>query len=440
MVFAARIWSLLSGLLLVYVAASVLTEVEQGQFYTFLSLAAAQFFFDLGAGFVLANIAGREMADVGIDDPNDIEIDSFQKLKPIIVFALRWSAVAGLVLIAVLGVVGYLLFSDGKPDAEYLTNIWIVYVVFIAFTMIFHLFLRLFEGVGFVVEAALSRSIQSFVNIVCLYTFAVMGLGIASMVVAAVIALLVAILYFLLSSRQIRASFKKLAERTSDIKWVKDVLPFQTKVAMTWLSGYVIFQSQIPFLYRFAGPVEAGKLGIAVQILQALNTSVNIFLVYNIKNWTNLAKNNDIEALNRDFLKVLTLTVGLMITACAAILSVVFALDYFEFTIVERFPALSLLTVYAVAACFNQIFFALGYYFRARGEEPLWWLSVLASIGVLAIPLYLGDEFTVEAAIYSFSGFTTTFLGILAPIFALYYVRKNDRLVHPANTLGSTID
>ncbi|WP_417620883.1 hypothetical protein [Parasphingorhabdus sp.] len=410
--------------------------MEQGQFYTFLSLAAAQFFFDLGAGFVLANIAGREMADAGSDDPHDMHVESFEKLKPVIVFALRWSAVAGTVLIGILGIVGYLLFSDGGPDAAYLTNIWLVYVLFISFTMIFHLFLRMFEGVGFVVEAALSRSIQSFVNIVSLYIFAAMGFGIISMVFAAIIALLVAAVYFLASSRQIRSSFQNLAARTSDIKWIQDILPFQTKVAMTWLSGYVIFQSQIPFLYRFAGPIEAGKMGIAVQVLQALNTSVNIFLVYNIKSWTNLAKNNDFASLNRDFLKVLLFTVTLMIMACALILSGVFVLDFYDVAIVDRFPSLSLLTVYAIAACFNQIFFALGYYFRARGEEPLWWLSVLASIGILAVPIVLQSKFDVESAIYSFAAFTIFFLGILAPIFGIYYIRKHQATISPAKMPG----
>ena len=422
----ARVWNLASGLLLVFVASTVFSAPEQGHFYAFLSLAAAQYFFDLGVGFVLANIAGRNTPQ----DEHEKEYSNkeLSNMQTVVRFALKWSAVSGSILILVLGAAGIILFSGQSAGGSPLWVIWLIYACFVGCSMCFHLFLRLFEGVGFVVEAALARSLQSFTNILVLYAFALAGTGIKSMVFAICVSLVVGISYFLFSSKKIRITFRKQLSDHGHIVWRRDVFPFQSKVAVTWIATYFIFQGQIPILYSLAGPVQAGMFGLAVQVFQALNTSANIFLTYSVREWTQLSSQNKMSELNRSLIKVTALTLSIVIIGCSAILTLGWVLISYNFTIAERFPDLSLLITYSVAACFNQVFFALGYYFRARGEEPLWWISVITALTVLAVPLAMGSAFNIEAATISFALATIVFFGLLAPIYSVYYIRKS-----PAN-------
>ena len=424
-VILARLWNLLSGLLLVFVSSNVFSAVEQGVMYTFLSLAAAQFFFDLGVGVVLANIAGRNAS--GNAEDSDYTSEELKYLNSITTFALKWSFVAGTILIAILGVIGWVLFADDQQVGANLQTIWLAYVVLVACSMSFHLFLRLFEGLGFVVEAAIARSVQSAANIAVIYLLAIYGMGIISMVVALLIALIAACIYFLASSSKIRSACRPSLAVKGIINWRKDVYPFQSKVAVSWLAGYVIFQSQVPILYSLAGPIQAGQLGIAVQIFQSLNTSANIFLTYNIKDWTRLSVNDDMQALNKSFMRTLALTLGITIVGCIAIVGGIFIIRHLGWQMAVRFPDLSLLILFAIAACFNQIFFCLGYYFRAQGREPLWWVSVIAAIAILIVPAILWQSFDITAAIWSFLFVSVVILSVLSSIYSLFFIKKDKR-------------
>lgn len=421
----ARGWNLLSGLLLVLVASNVFSAVEQGVFYTFLSLGAAQYFFDLGVGFVLANLAG-------LNTPEDQEGQAYNKkelalVRVLVWFGLKWSAIAGLALVVILGISGILIFSTQAKSAANVQIVWLFYVILVACAMGFFLFLRLFEGLGFVVEAAIARSIQSFVNIVVLYLLAMAGFGIASMAVALLVALIAASSYFFFSSEKIRQAFSAKISSEWQIDWHRDIWPFQSRMAVSWIASYIIFQAQVPLLYMLASPVEAGRFGITIQIFQALNTSANIFLTYNVRHWTRLSANNELKKLDRSFLNVLFLTTGLMAIGCMVVLFGFWLIDQMGLVMAERFPNRELMFLYAIAATSNQIFFSLGYYFRASGTEPLWWISTLAATMILLVPLVLGTSYDIVVASWSFFATSIFILGILAVVYSYFLSTRRKR-------------
>lgn len=421
---------MLSGLLLVYIATVVFTPVEQGVFYTFLSLGAAQFFFDLGTGFVLANIAGREAPNFVGGSP--IPAKELDALRQVVGFAWRWSAVAGLSLIVALGLVGTYVFRDQQSDSPQLIYVWMAYVSLVALSMCAQLFLRMFEGLGFVTQAASCRSVQSLVNVLCLYVLASNEFGIASVPMAMAIAVFSSTLYFYLSCKELRVAFSKGDSTTSSINWRRDILPFQSRVAVSWLAGYVIFQGQTPFLYKLAGPVEAGRFGMAVQIFLALTTSANIFLTLNIKTWTKHAANEEWSKLNRSFFRTTGATLLLIVFGCAAVLSAASYLTSHQFEIATRLPEFKILILFAIATSSNQVFFCLGYYFRARAEEPLWWISLIGAICILAVPTVMGIGFTALAAAVSFSVVALLLFGVLAPAYSYRLVATNILGTSPA--------
>lgn len=425
-VAAARFWNLLSGLLLVIIASNVFSSVEQGIFYTFLSIGAAQYFFDLGVGFVLASLAGR-------NTPNDEENlpygqKELQFLRAAVRFALKWAIVAGSALVVIIGAIGLYVFSTSKTTIPDIYYIWIAYVILIAFSMGLNLILRMFEGLGFVVEAAIARTVQSVTNITMLTIFAMYDLGVASIPGALLLSLIATALYFSISSEKIRSTFTSEPISTSAINWRKDIWPFQSRMAITWISGYVIFQAQTPMLYALSGPEDAGRFGIAVQIFQALNTSANIFLTYNMRLWTSYAGAGKLALLNHSFRMTTALTVSLLLAGCISVLACLLLANNMNLAMVSRFPDLKLLVLFSIAACFNQFYFCLSYYFRALGTEPLWWLSLIAAIFTLIVPFYLGKNYDILSAVLSFFIASTFILGIVSILYSIRLSRAPEPL------------
>src|ERR1700739_2440257 len=56
------------------------------------------------------------------------------------------------------------------------------------------------------------------------------------------------------------------------IQWMTEVLPFQWRIAVSWLCGYFIFQLYNPGLLAYKGPVVAGQMGMSLNVSNALSS------------------------------------------------------------------------------------------------------------------------------------------------------------------------
>jgi hypothetical protein len=54
--------------------------------------------------------------------------------------------------------------------------------------------------------------------------------------------------------------------RASAIQWKQEVWPFQWRIAVSWMCSYFTVQVFIPILFALRGPVEAGQMGMSLSI------------------------------------------------------------------------------------------------------------------------------------------------------------------------------
>jgi len=66
--------------------------------------------------------------------------------------------------------------------------------------------------------------------------------------------------------------FDLLTHKTGDrqISWQNEIWPFQWRIAISWISGYFVYQTFNPFLFAFKGPVAAGKMGMSLSFANAV--------------------------------------------------------------------------------------------------------------------------------------------------------------------------
>ncbi len=398
-VAAARVGNLFVGFCLILVVSTLYSPIEQGVFYTFLSLVTAHYFFDLGVGFTLGNLAARRVASAELQNQHD----PVQALGGILRFAGIWSVLAGLMMILVIGSIGLVTFAKNSFGISHLTVIWLAYCACSSVLMIFNIYLRILDGLGHVQAAAYLRLFVSALNVILIGFLAYGGFGLAALPVALGVTLCLAILLAYFTVAEVRLTFSAAIWRVpSDLNWRADIWPFQRGVAVTWLSAYVFFQAPIPILFWLQGAEEAGRFGMCVQIFLAINGSANIFLTYKVRPWTQLAVSKTFGALRVDFWRVCFLTAGLTLLGAVAVLLGFFVLGQIGSDIPNRASAPIVLAFYACAIVLNQFYFAVSYYFRAQEREVVWTVTLIAAMCTLLTPLFARGQFDETLAGLSF--------------------------------------
>ncbi len=398
-VAAARVGNLFVGFCLILVVSTLYSPIEQGVFYTFLSLVTAHYFFDLGVGFTLGNLAARRMASAELQNQND----PVQALGGILRFAGIWSVLAGLMMILVIGLIGVVTFANNSFSIPQLTLIWLAYCACASVLMIFNIYLRILDGLGHVQTSAYLQLFVSALNVLLIGVLAYSGFGLEALPIALGITLCLGICLAYWKVSVVRLSFSAAIWRVpSDLNWRTDIWPFQRSVAVTWLAAYVFFQAPIPILFWLQGAEQAGRFGMCVQIFLAINTSANIFLTYKVRPWTQLAVSGAFGALKTSFWRVCFLTSGLTFVGAVSVLLGFFVLERLGSGIPARASAPMVLSFYACAIVLNQFYFAVSYYFRAQEREPVWAVTLVAAICMLLTPLLAPAQFDEMRAGLSF--------------------------------------
>ena len=114
-----KLWLLFSGPITLYLISLHLTPETQGFYYTFISLVALQVFIELGFYVVITQFASHEWAHLSFDDSGSIigDPNSLSRLISLGRLVFKWYAVASMVFIIIIGIIGY-LFLTSKPDVD----------------------------------------------------------------------------------------------------------------------------------------------------------------------------------------------------------------------------------------------------------------------------------------------------------------------------------
>ncbi len=97
----------------------------------------------------------------------------------------------------------------------------------------------------------------------------VSGAGIYASAIGAACTLLVSVSYLVV---RWRAFFSQFLEQPQHgcISWAQEIWPFQWRIAVSWMSGYFVFDILNPIAFYFCGPVAAGRLGISLQLVNTI--------------------------------------------------------------------------------------------------------------------------------------------------------------------------
>ena len=391
----ARGWQSVAGLVTLALIAHFLSPAEQGYYYTFGSLVALQIVFELGFSFVIQQMASHERAVLTISPDHQISGNpiAHARLASVLQKSVRWYSVAAALMAAFLIFAGLHFFAGHRPGPAIVHWRAPWCCVALAATLTFQIdpLLAFLEGCGFVANVARLRLAQAATGSVLawialishhgLFAPAMLILGTAS-----------AGLVWLHRQRHLLLALLRHPPGEHRIQWATEVWPFQWKIAVSWISGYFIFQFFNPVLFAYQGPVAAGQMGMSLNLATALYAIAISWVNTKSAPFGALIARKQYVQLDRIFFRSLWQSLAVCLTGAVVFLAGVIWLNHEKMPFAHRLLSPGALALLFLATMVNLAVFAEALYLRAHKQEKFL-LNSLLTAGLVGVSTLVFGRF-----------------------------------------------
>lgn len=400
----SRVWTASAGLITLYFLINYINVETQGYYYTFFSILALQVFAELGLTYAIIQITSHEMAKLSWQDNCTVTGNpkSKYRLKTIFKFSLKWFLVAALVMNLILIPVGIALFksvNDNKFEVINTTLPWILLVVCASINMILSSIISFIEGCGKTEDVAILRLIQNTMGSCFLWIILANNGNLYALFASSLMTLIIGISWILVKYKLFLKDLLLFESNDTELDWRKEIWPFQWRIAISWISGYLSIQIFNPILLSTQGPVVAAQMGMTLQIIGALNGIAITWITTKAPIYGKLIAQNEITKLNKIFKTGITQSLILLLSANVILLAIVGNLKFIAPEIIERILPFHLIIFLCLASLANHVSGAQGAYLRAFKKDPLMYLSVISGLSISIFSLIFIPKYGVKAAV-----------------------------------------
>ena len=399
----ARGWSSLAGIGTLALIARFLTPAEQGYYYTFYSLVALQIVFELGFSVVILQTAGHEAAHLAIAADGTITgpARAHARLASVLQKSIRWYSVAAVLMAIIVLPLGMRFFSSqtaahahgsraSHPIAWLLP--WILVVVATMCTFQIDPVYSFLEGCGFVAKVARARLAQAIAGTVLGWTALLLHHGLLAPGLM-ILGQALAGSTLLFAKRRLLLPLLRYEPGDFRIQWGSEVWPFQWRIAVSWLCGYLTFQLFNPILFHYRGAVEAGQMGMSTNICSTLSAMAIAWMNTKAAPIGQMIARREYARLDQVFFRALVQSTAAAILACGAVLAAVIYLRSRQVPLALRLLPTWPFAMLLAATVLNIIVFAEALYLRAHKQEKFMVNSILGALWMAPAALLLGQRY-----------------------------------------------
>lgn len=414
--------SLIKGPIIMLLVPMFLTEVEQGYWYTIGSLSALSTFADLGFGTLVGQFSAHEFSKLRFDknlrytgENSDVE-----RIASLYKYVLKWALCVCVVAYPIIMGVGIAVLNSHGNMGAWITP-WIIYMLAGGLSFIVRISLSFFEG---------CNQISKIQTNYCISTIALAGVtigmlvgkcGLYALAIPAVISFLINFSLMLLVFRHAIIQLLK-TKVVHNHHWGRNFLSLIWKYAISWASGYFIFQIYTPLAFMFYDPVMAGKVGITMTLIQACFNIANTFNAMFIPRINIFVANREWAKAEGLIKKGLLLSMPLYVLG-ATIIMLALGLGQGRIALFDRFLPASIVIVLIVAWLIQMPINTIATYGRAHKQEPFLIMSVVNSLFTLGSTVLFMYLLPVN---YIFAGFAlSNFVSVF--IFVAMYIKQKNK-------------
>jgi hypothetical protein len=270
----SRLIALAGAPVTLYLAATRLPPNEQGWYFVAVNIVAFAQVCELGLGTIIVQFASHEWPRLRWGRNGGLEGDPSARdsIAALLVTATRWFGVAAILLFAIAGIGGALIFGSNLGGSRLgFTIFWCGFVSVTALYLLVIPFVCVSEGCGDLLAVQRMRAWQAAAVLLALWTGITLSGPLAAAWLAATAQFLVAAIWLFARHRGLLRAPRTLPARLLDS--VKGLAvryrAEQAHSAQLWLALWLAPQLLAPVLLRMRGGDEAGRLGITLAVATA---------------------------------------------------------------------------------------------------------------------------------------------------------------------------
>lgn len=419
-----------TALFTVFFVAKNLSPEEQGFYYTFGSIVALQVFFELGLTGIITQFVAHEASHLKLT--SEFKIDGDEKyrsrLSSLLKFCTKWYLVVSILVLVILSIFGSLFFSKYSAehkDIEWFFP-WILLAVGTAFNLLLSPITAFLEGLGKVKEIAQLRFVQQIIHPIVIWG----GLSIGGKLFVSGADAFIRV--FIVAVIIIKSPFFKILKNiwndsgTEKVLYMKEVFPYQWRIALSWVSGYFIFQLFNPVLFATEGAKVAGQMGMTLAALNGLQALTRSWINTKVPRLSGFIAQKDYKSLDLLFGKTMkqmmfigTLTIVFFVLAIYVIQ--IKEIKFLGMNLGDRFLPVFPLSLMAWSTWVMVPIAPWATYLRCHKKEPLLLNSVVMGILCCISTMIFGN-------IYGLYGITIGFAVLrVVSIIWIYYIYRTKK-------------
>ena len=396
----ARGWSSLAGVGTLTLIARFLTPAEQGFYYNFYALVAMQIVFELGFSVVILQAASHEAAHLEIAADGTVTGPEAARcrLASVLQKSVRWYTAAAVLMLVTLTPIGLTFFrhTSARPGVAnvHFELPWILVVVASSLTFQIDPLFSFLEGCGYVPEVARTRLRQSLLGTSLCWAAFLLHRGLFAPG-CMIFGQALAGFWFVWSKRGLLLNLLRQATAHFRIDWRAEIWPFQWRIAVSWLAGYITMQLFTPILMYYRGPVEAGRMGMSLNVCGTLSSMAIAWMNTKAAPFGRMIARKEYSALDRSFFRALWQSTLAAVLACGIVWSSVEWLNTHGIRLHGVLLASRLLAPLPLALLFfgtvgNIVVFAEALYLRAHKQEKFMVNSIAGAVYIAPLAYLLG--------------------------------------------------
>lgn len=395
----AQIVGVVRSVISIILVTKYLTATEQGYYYTFTSILAIQIFFELGFSVIITQYAAHEKASLNwVNNTLKGNEINLSRLNSLLRLTVKWFSVMSIILFVTLLLGGYIFFYYYAPQSVKIDweLPWVTLSFMTALSLLITPIIAFYEGLGKVENTAKLRFYVVLVNTIALTISLYCDAKLYAYTITNIVGFIINIIW--LTSPNIRSTITSVwfyPIQKYIISWRKEIFPYQWKIALSWMSGFFLFQLFNPILFSTVGAEAAGQMGITQATLTGIFGLANSWFSTKIPLFSGLIAQKKYNLLDEIFNKTILQALFVMLVAIISLFIIVSILNYYEISIVNRFINVAPFVILSISSVLLFINNALATYLRCHKQEPFLVSSLVCGIVNVILMFILSKNYGV---------------------------------------------
>ena len=358
-----------------------LTPEMQGYSYAFGSVLAVSIFLELGFSQNILQFASHEFSKLNLTPERRLQGDevAMSRLTSLARLSFKYYAIAALLFFIGTSVGGAWFFRTSQNVGVAWQLPWLLACIASSGSLVMNPCWALLEGCNQIAEIERFRCWASSITFGLTVVTYISGFGLFVGPAVALMGLGISCLYLFWHWRGFFKNFL-CKPRHGVISWRHEIWPFQWRIGVSWMSGYLLFSIVIPIIFRQVGPVAAGKYGFTMALVNAVAGASGSWSRTKLPKYGMLVAREDWVSLRTLWRRATAHSLLFAALGSVAMITIVTVMGPFFPQLEHRYAGALIATLLSACMVLQNFVNSCAYILRAFKKEPYMWLSVTGAI------------------------------------------------------------